>query len=406
MGSHVIVRSLTITFARAIDLVKDSNIGGGDAIYVGGSYDRPEDDVRVEKCQVKQSWFAGVRPVWASNVVIADCTFDKCLATTIFPGEIRKGIKILRNKITNTKDDGIFVGCGKYATGTESVTIQGNTVRTSSAKGIGFGGCHDVLIQGNTIENTWFSGIQCEVTGWSRTKTRDVRIVDNIVSKVGRNYGPGKYHPAANPSAVGIFVPAAEPGAYENVEIRGNTVTDILADGIMVTRAVQFQVVGNTVNGCGTTGISVGAAMGTGTQASDFAVTGNRVSRVGRNGIYVVGAARGVIAGNSVGTYGRPDTVTDHGVFVYRAEAVIVAGNKITNEQGAGDMFAVASSTRAGRLDVGVGAVLSTNSPTTGMWSPGDVVLNSAPKPGSPLGWRCVSAGTPGQWQELDAPDG
>ncbi len=36
--------------------------------------------------------------------------------------------------------------------------------------------------------------------------------------------------------------------------------------------------------------------------------------------------------------------------------------------------------------------------PTTGTWKVGDHVFNSAPAVGSPKGWICTVAGTPGTW--------
>lgn len=43
--------------------------------------------------------------------------------------------------------------------------------------------------------------------------------------------------------------------------------------------------------------------------------------------------------------------------------------------------------------------------PATGTWAKGDVVLNSEPAAGEPLGWRCVAAGTPGTWEAVYAID-
>lgn len=40
-------------------------------------------------------------------------------------------------------------------------------------------------------------------------------------------------------------------------------------------------------------------------------------------------------------------------------------------------------------------------SPTTGTWRVTDVVMNSAPATGSPAGWVCTVAGTPGTWKPM-----
>jgi len=37
--------------------------------------------------------------------------------------------------------------------------------------------------------------------------------------------------------------------------------------------------------------------------------------------------------------------------------------------------------------------------PVAGTWSVGDIVFNGDPSVGEPVGWVCVSAGTPGTWQ-------
>jgi hypothetical protein len=39
--------------------------------------------------------------------------------------------------------------------------------------------------------------------------------------------------------------------------------------------------------------------------------------------------------------------------------------------------------------------------PTTGTWTRGDIVFNNAPSVGSPKGWQCTVAGTPGTWVSM-----
>ena len=42
--------------------------------------------------------------------------------------------------------------------------------------------------------------------------------------------------------------------------------------------------------------------------------------------------------------------------------------------------------------------VFTTASPSTGTWAVGDIAINATPAVGSPKGWRCTAAGTPGTW--------
>ena len=39
--------------------------------------------------------------------------------------------------------------------------------------------------------------------------------------------------------------------------------------------------------------------------------------------------------------------------------------------------------------------------PKSGQWKLGAFLLNSKPSAGSPLGWRCIEAGTPGRWESV-----
>jgi len=39
--------------------------------------------------------------------------------------------------------------------------------------------------------------------------------------------------------------------------------------------------------------------------------------------------------------------------------------------------------------------------PSTGKWSFGEILWNSNPTPGSPVGWMCTASGTPGSWQPI-----
>lgn len=67
-----------------------------------------------------------------------------------------------------------------------------------------------------------------------------------------------------------------------------------------------------------------------------------------------------------------------------------------------GELAASAENGRAQRaLQVAVGPVRLVSgkaAPTTGTWRKGDVMLNEAATVGSPKGWRCTVAGTPGTW--------
>jgi hypothetical protein len=39
--------------------------------------------------------------------------------------------------------------------------------------------------------------------------------------------------------------------------------------------------------------------------------------------------------------------------------------------------------------------------PIQGTWKRGDIIFNSAPLPGSPIGWVCTASGEPGTWSQF-----
>jgi hypothetical protein len=83
----------------------------------------------------------------------------------------------------------------------------------------------------------------------------------------------------------------------------------------------------------------------------------------------------------------------------------LIATNQQSNYPAAtmvfGNGIAIASPTyNANDAGVIVGDIAA---PTTGAHRVADLVINQTPSAGSPIGWRCVSAGTPGTWEELYA---
>jgi hypothetical protein len=84
------------------------------------------------------------------------------------------------------------------------------------------------------------------------------------------------------------------------------------------------------------------------------------------------------------------------------AVAFHISGNVTTSQFGTG--AAVPYAFYAPRLAVGAditnARILSngTAAPTTGAHGQGEIVLNRTPSVGSPVGWICITAGTPGTW--------
>lgn len=62
---------------------------------------------------------------------------------------------------------------------------------------------------------------------------------------------------------------------------------------------------------------------------------------------------------------------------------------------------AVAAAIEKIRMDIENALPKMASAPTAGTWEKGDIVFNSEPAGGGPVGWVCVSAGTPGAWRSF-----
>lgn len=99
----------------------------------------------------------------------------------------------------------------------------------------------------------------------------------------------------------------------------------------------------------------------------------------------------------------RPAVATNSewlGVNYYDEAGLMWAreGVRVTNSTAAAESAVVLLNARnAGTLrEIGIG--LGTAAPVAGTWKVGDWVINSSPAVGSPKGWKCTVAGTPGTW--------
>lgn len=73
-------------------------------------------------------------------------------------------------------------------------------------------------------------------------------------------------------------------------------------------------------------------------------------------------------------------------------------GKRITNGTAAAESSAfILQSRMAGALGT-IGLAFGSAAPVAGTWDRGDWVINTLPAVGSPKGWRCTVAGTPGTW--------
>ena len=221
-------------------------------------------------------------------------------------------------------------------------------------------------------------------------------------------------------------------GAFTNPEALAN-------QGVIHTRNIdKLRINSASVSSAPTIGVSV-------VDVKSSNVRGLTVATAsGGNGVYVSGGdnvningfdiSSTTAAGINVTTNpkkvsisnGRVVSATDYGVFcntttsevnVSNVEVDTVAGlnrafyggggnvSFIGNKSNAGTHLLVAAGTRKRERDNTWNAAVSvgTAAPTSGTYSVGDVVWNTAPAASGTMGWVCTTAGTPGTWKTFAA---
>jgi hypothetical protein len=294
-------------------------------------------------------------------------------------------------------------GAGIYCVSAGGCVFVGNTVKnccvlttsTSLAPaGIGISGGGGALtpfvVTGNHIQNHQnFYGI--EAVGCPNGGT----ISGNTV-----NLQTG------NPQ-YGIYVLGSS-----NVAVTGNSVT--IAVSISGTRGVfayaagqnmsNVTISGNVVTGCSFRGISCGHTSGF--ALSNFAVCGNTVAGAATTSIPfdVVGAANGVVTGNSAAAVSYFTlAVSDSTGVRYANNNLTTTGTSSITTAGkcTGSYFDKTNLWTGTMANGATGLIVETlasSAPSTGTWAVGDRIEQASPAVGQPKGWRCTASGTPGTW--------
>ena len=241
-----------------------------------------------------------------------------------------KGSDIRRNEIDGASDDGIDVENHKKAEIQENIITDvadaGIVVRRNSHEaiialndiedakdGIRVKGSDTVTVEENTVTDATRDGIHTQ-------NSDELIIVDNTVTGSGDN---------------GIYVETAQ-GAI----IAGNTTTGNDDDGIDVNTSQGILIIGNKANGNGDDGIDIDGSQyviafdnkaknntGDGIEldgTKDALIIGNTLKKNNDNGLYMNNSRRILVAGNTI------KNNKDDGVDIDNSRKVLVAINDIT----------------------------------------------------------------------------
>jgi len=243
--------------------------------------------------------------------------------------------------------------------GTGHITAQGAVVGT----GIQLSSSTDVTCTGNVVRRGIGIGILCDSNSTGVAPT-GCSIVANRVSE---------WRNAANPDvSCGIRLQNAAAERLTRTLVSSNTVERCGVHGIYVENQDGVSLLGNAVVSSDRSAICISTSRGT--QVLGNVVLDPDAARTGSQaGLHLINAAADVIA--------QGNRIESRATTPY-APAVI--------DQSSGGGHSIETAQRRGSAP-----------PATGLWSRGDVVWNTAPWTGAPMGWVCTSAGTPGVWNVL-----
>jgi len=349
-------------------------------------------DIKVVNSAFEQCWWIGVAVGGAGT-------------TEDFPrkAEAVQRIIIANNTFTDTAF-GSMVSIFAYDT-----SITGNIYNKSS---IGVAqATYRLLISGNLVFGAHEYGLQEKEPGIQIEAADDVTVADNTIQ---------------NPAAEGIFIQGSTlqipPGTAPNVQlsssrivVTGNKVDQapkqpihIAADSPGGKRASQILVSSNQMTNSHSCITAIGDAMKISGNQCDTTTVAGYVLAGARNVIFTNNSARNI--GTSVpGNYDGLEIANDSSQNIYVEQNEFVDDqsrhsmrygvNDETLQSGHPSQVRYRGNTISGAL---VKAIYpAPGIPALGAWNAGDVIENPAPADGAPVGWICVSSGSPGKWVAL-----
>ncbi len=301
------------------------------------------EDVTIEDVTVLDSDADGIVIADARRVVIRGCRAVRTSKSGLYLSRCLGGVVA-----DNVVEDG-----------TGHNTAQGALVGT----GIQLSSCTDVTCTGNVVRRGIGIGILCDANATGVAPT-GCSIVANRVCE-WRN--------------------SANPDASSGIRLQNSA----------AEHATRTLVSANTIERCGVHGIYLENQDG-------VSLLGNAILASDRSSICISTSRGTQVLGNVVLEPDAARTGSQAGLHLINAAADVLAqGNRIESRATTPYAPAVIDQSSGGGHSIEPAQRSGTAPPVTGLWSRGDVVWNSAPWTGAPMGWVCTSAGTPGVWNVL-----
>jgi hypothetical protein len=383
-GTYLINSTINMTNMRAVQLVgtggQNGSASSGTQIKIGVDNTHAFTLSGTKGCvfrdlQVtRSSSFTGTGDGWHGSAQTSDCRWLDCLVTNCdvgvyldnawqnyFRGCVFTGCKkgALITVAGGSNNDTKFIGCSFFSSKTYGLHINANTVYVDHCD------FESSTSDTSTLDIFGQYGQNCVISGnTSMYKGMDLSMIRPRI--IGNSLVAGTMQRGIM-CRNSIFAPV----------IIGNTVEGSIQPGIYLRSCAQAIVDGNLVrNSVASTGITL--------ENSSDCVVSNNVCYDDQ--------------GTPTQTYGIASTGT--------SDNNVISGNDCRNNATGGFSLVGTNAQITANLPstgdlVWIGGKRHTSgtaAPTSGTYAVGDTVYNTAPAAGSPVGWTCTVAGTPGTW--------
>lgn len=362
----------------------------------------------------------------SNNITIRGCTFRDLIGDGVYiyrgaSGNIPQGVNITGNHFTgaNANRNGVSLISGK------GIRIVGNHFDRMSRDDMpgaidiepnnAADEVRNVVIANNTIVGgTATPGQQkaVAVNNGHGSPCTNIAVADNTIRGAFR-YGIAVFGNDVNQ-------------ALTAVSVRGNainvTASVVSSAAIVLSAKVECSVTNNTIDG--------GSVVEAGVRSigSTFTIVGNKIKQCAQFGVELLSPTVevGTISGNLIEDCGNNGaaifggihikgsyiTITDNriigvdvtktqcGLYIESGTKNLVAGNffrgcnvRSINSPAAPQVWG------QNIYDKAFNSIGGTYPPATESWIGGDVIFNPNPAAGAPIGWTCITAGTPGTWK-------
>jgi len=332
----------------------------------------------------------GVNGTFIINTTPALNTFSISLAgvpvdTTASGAWVSGGTAVVNYAVANTVNDTFVVATTPLATTFTVTTYQDVQLNTSTWTPYTSGGTVTKAMYGNNVTITGNSIRNIDQDGISLRYVFNAVIADNVIDTCGRN---GLY---------GLYV--------ANVDFLNNNVSNVQYNGVAVFAPLKScRVRNNMLTNPGLAGVPTSGGN------SGILLDSNGGIDCSYNTIIGEATSTKMLYGIQLASGDKRQFVMDRNIILRASSAGIALWNDTPNSYALRSLLnndsgsAVNANSYAGITTAIPGRGTSQRNffgsaaPVTGSWLQGDKLWVEYPAAGAPMGWTCVSGGTPGTW--------